>query len=485
MQTWYKSVVETMGSSLSSLSECHPPLPAVIQADPEPATCLDIVTAKLGFFGYTSDYGIWNRERPSNTNEQGRRLWLWMHQRSQEHVGRKFTVLSLENFRRGNNPHGPGQILYAGLFQPPSSSFIPYVYYSKTPAATSSYHPTDNDLVREHITSTHKYQWKMYNIVEIVDGNCGRYQQFYSSAPQVSPSLVTTKQMEPTAETLDSANLVLEVFASGECEATKIRRENFRRITSDEKRKLNQQQGTLYFRRNARGEEFVVTESEHDNFKKEVQQIDFRLCKSGIILAEWKVTKQNENEIDSPYFHFHANSGFFVRTTNHIRIKPLINIDSAAAILISHLCVDYFSTNPVEEKIPNPPPHITISDPSIGLKPWVPHYDRQPTVPSHYSASHPSFVNSSIPPPLPPKPTPTMTSQTPVAPPTPFAPSAPTAPPAPISPPNMDPTAPPLMNIHVTGTVEEEVPIATLLECVDADIPVAVASIVIPTARPL
>lgn len=268
------------------------------------------------------------------------------------------------------------------------------------------------------------------------------------------PSLVSSTQMEPTAESLASSNLVLEVFATGDCETTRVLRKTYRENNRGSS-KSNQTRDIVDI---VDRRDLLVSEVEEDHHVKHVRQIDFRLCKEGVVLGEWRILKQNENELDTPYFYFHSNSGWFVRTTNHIQVKSLINIDSAAALLIAHICINYFSMNPIQTKLPDPPRNVSAADSIIGQRPWVAHYDKQSTNPTPVSTNH---IPSQAPPLPPPRTTQNRDSQ--------------------------PPSAPPLQSIHVVGIVQEEVPVAVLVEggLLDEQIPEAEASVLPPTAKPI
>ncbi len=366
-----------MGNKLLSF-ESHPRLPTLLRPDPMPEEAFTAETARLGMLGFTDDFGVWDRERPSSSREQENEMWLWIKRRNN---GTTATI-DLENFDRGvlclvdlNSPDkeivrsatkqattGSGQILYSAAFHdtPSYVSFhrfagnskehftgifneshslgrpnrpdpfylrhpIHYEKISRYETSSSSSSVTMRDQDSERLLDTCLIsKWVYQKRVHLLDGTVGRGQAFFNHSSLllevVAKGTIVTNYVEKTT-IVDSQGRPLKGGTSSERERTIAR-------------------GDVHLRRDI---EKIETDF--------IDQIEFRLTVGDSLIGEWLVpgdavdgTIAGDVVFGTSFFKVTVNGGWFARTRYRIDVIPVPQrMDSALALLLAHLSYTEFS----------------------------------------------------------------------------------------------------------------------------------------------
>jgi hypothetical protein len=316
-------------------SDTVPDLPDEIKPDPKLNGTVEIITARLGYFGNSRDYGIWDGFRPDNQKEANKKLWLWFNKGEVE----KETRVELENFTRDDpNIKNKGRILYYATLQkkPEVSSFRRSVnngteeffgfFVQKDLGSTYNRyedehyfrdipnHKPGHDIHAHHV---HKVvtKWQFHSSAKIFDGNTGR-----------------------GADNLRKDHVLLDVCSVG----------TIATVYHDWKEKVE-----------IRNDEGRVTghrdEHRHDRREKNfVDRLEYRLTVNGALWAQWSVPGDapgitQDVNIDSPFFKMKLEGGWATRTKNSITTKE--GMDPAMAMLLAHLCSTEFSVEEVKHDL--------------------------------------------------------------------------------------------------------------------------------------
>jgi hypothetical protein len=88
----------------------------------QPDAPVTVVSARLGFFGFSRDFGIWENLRPNTGDEQKQAIWMWFNKSTWGPNNVKVDIWTRYGFReRFFAPDLPRQKNYRRI----SSSFAP------------------------------------------------------------------------------------------------------------------------------------------------------------------------------------------------------------------------------------------------------------------------------------------------------------------------------------------------------------------------
>lgn len=99
-------------------SDTTPDLPKIIKADPPTQGQMRWLIARLGTFGGSRDFGVWDGNDPESGKQNRDTMWLWLNKSDVGQNGPYRVVrIDVENFVR-NNPNVPtkGQVLFFATF---------------------------------------------------------------------------------------------------------------------------------------------------------------------------------------------------------------------------------------------------------------------------------------------------------------------------------------------------------------------------------
>ena len=66
-----------MGACCSS--DSIPDVPKEIRREPDYLTTQEFVTKRLGYWGMSRDFGVWDKEYPDNKNDRREKMWFWVN----------------------------------------------------------------------------------------------------------------------------------------------------------------------------------------------------------------------------------------------------------------------------------------------------------------------------------------------------------------------------------------------------------------------
>lgn len=303
-----------------------PPVPENIRDDPDPIGQVDIAVSRLGYFGMSRDYGIWDKERPPATDDQKKTIWLWFNKSS---LPNQEAQIDLENFRRGHNKDDAdkGKVLFSATFREkpnfqvfqrwvaPTTPFEAFFgiyrkesYEDKEDMFYVNHPLHDNQLDSArhtgHVHNSHCIsKWSFVSKVDFKDGNLGRGEMFFGIP------------------------LLLEVFSKG-CVVTSYvdRKDDEGKVSTDK----------------------IETEF--------VDRIEYRLSYKGQMMGEWFVEGNTVSYsgqdivVESPFYTCIVKGGWFSRTVFQIKTNNP-TMDPALAMLIAHVCNTEFSVAEIKNDL--------------------------------------------------------------------------------------------------------------------------------------
>lgn len=320
-----------------------PPVPKNIRADPDAEQPIKAVSARLGFFGASRDFGIWHESRPKQSADQKDNIWLWFNKSNIKGSKTREVQIDLENFQRPQNGNkNQGKILYSAVFTESPNFQIFQRFANQGHGAffgffkSSPPDPEDNFFVNHQTHVGHLQQarmrpdfhrmhdrcivskWNFTSKVTLKDGNSGRGEAyFYGQQP------------------------VVEVFSKGTV------------VTSYyETKHVDKETNRVSYNTQKCETEFVDI-------------VEFRMSVNNLLIAEWNIQGdsyqygEKDVEMDNPLFHLRIDGGWFARSTFTISTKPGIAIDSALALLLAHVVATEFSVAEIKHdlKVPTPSHH--------------------------------------------------------------------------------------------------------------------------------
>lgn len=311
-----------MGGCCSSDSIPDPP--EIIMADPEIPTAAKIVTAPLGYWGMSRDYGVWKDEYPGSYSEAKKKIWLWFNK--VDHQGTK--RIDLENFVR-TNPEAPkkGQVLYFMVLGVPTSQYMARpglsgnLHYNGilNPAILGPYAspiPDNVFLARTHQGAYDSFMIEKFQITmtsQLHDGNTGR-----------------------GAQTIQSNQILMTCCALGTIAVV--------RWHTMENVPIHDSEGRVVGHRQER--------RDHYRANKFIDRVEIRITSNGVVWSEWwypgdSYDIQGTVTFSSPFFDASVEGGWFTRSKFTIQTKP--GVDPAIAILLAHMSCTEYSISDMKE----------------------------------------------------------------------------------------------------------------------------------------
>jgi hypothetical protein len=328
-----------------SLFDNVPETPKQIQADPSPTEQCTFVTAKLGYWGFSHDHGIWRDQIPDNSGEKKEQMWMWFRKRQQ---GSDFKI-QLENFTRTDpNDKSMGKVLFYGVMQgKPKVEYFQRVagrsgggffgFFGSGYGNSVNYDDSYYFNHGEHQRGLHNQRvlgktevitkWQSYSTTKLFDGNMGRGEG-----------------------TLNKDFVLMDVIACGTIVTTYTDYEEEEVVRNDK----GEETGRRFVRRTT-----------HNSYTF-VDFIQYRLTVNNQLWAEWQVLGDSHSNaysgknitIDTPFFATVLDGGWFSRTK--FRVTPKQGIDPALALLISHIVTSEYSLEEIKNdlniSIPSRPP---------------------------------------------------------------------------------------------------------------------------------
>jgi hypothetical protein len=338
----------------NSLFDNVPEVPPVIKPDPDftnqPVT---FVSAALGFFGMSHDFGVWENEYPDKSKDRKEKIWLWFRKRP---AGNDFKI-NLENFVRTNpEDKSMGKILYYAVMQgKPNVQFFHRIAGSSHSQFTGFFgdnyshkiHHDDGFYTSRHVDAggdIHKSRviartqmitkWQSYSNTKIYDGNLGRGEG-----------------------TLGRNFVLLDVIACGTIVT------NYTEVEEE------------IIDKDADGRVIGHRHERHMRHSSQtfVDYTQYRVTVNGQLWTQWQVPGDAQGApekavvVDTPFFSTVLDGGWAARTKFKTTTKA--GIDSALALLFSHVvCTEYNLSeikNDLGISIPHRPPTSWDSPPAV------------------------------------------------------------------------------------------------------------------------
>jgi hypothetical protein len=310
-----------------SLFDNIPEVPPVIKPDPDlSGQPITFVSAALGFFGWSHDYGIWENEYPEKSSDRKEQIWLWFRKRK---MGADFKI-NLENFVRTDpNDKTMGRVLYYAVMQgkPTVQSFnriagsaqnqftgffgdnYSHKIHHDDGFYTSQHVDADGDIHNKRVIGRTQMitKWQSYSNTKVFDGNQGRAEG-----------------------TIGTGFILLDVISCGTIVTNYVE-------TEEE-----------IIDRNEEGHEIGRRHVRHmsHSSKTFVDFIQYRVTVNGQLWTQWQVPGDAQGGptssvvVDTPFFTTVLEGGWVSRTKFKTTTKA--GIDAALALLIAQVvCTEY------------------------------------------------------------------------------------------------------------------------------------------------
>ncbi len=348
-RTYFKH--NKMGGCCSAMFNAEPETPKVITPDPPIDQPQLFVSARLGYWGWSHDFGVWNQDRPEKSEDQQETMWLWFRKRDAGNCMR----VNLENFVR-TNPEKPkqGQVLYYSMQQknPQVQSFNRIAGASRENFLGFMNNNNNNDdhyyqnypghghqlPQGSHVVSrvTMITKWQSYSTTRVHDGDVGRGEALFGQSCAL-----------------------LDVLAIGTAVTTYVETVEQKEDKDAEGRVIGHH---------------TVKHMDKDTTVL-VDSVQYRVTVNNLLWSQWivpgdSVSSANANSITvtTPFFSTVLDGGWTSRTK--YRIQTNMGIDPALALLLSHIVTTEYSITDIKNdlhlNIPARPPQA-FTNPSMNM----------------------------------------------------------------------------------------------------------------------
>lgn len=322
-----------MGACCSS--DSIPDAPKEIRREPDYLTTQEFVTKRLGYWGMSRDFGVWDKEYPDNKNDRREKMWFWVNKSDD---GNNKGRIDLESFEGRGEKEDPkkGKVLYsASITEKPFFECFQRIpntsrdRYFGIYGQDSGYDSEDDSYYLNHPTHCAKKsgngipqgqgiitKWKLNTKCVMHDGEKGRGADNFQKDP-----------------------INLEVFSKGTV------------VTTWEKKTRTVQDTDKDGNVTGSHEESYIEKDETEF----VDRVEFRLIFREQLWSQWVVpgdAKQYGNAdptIDTPFFHASLEGGWF--SPSICRIKTKEGIDPCLALLFAHVCATEYSVAEIKNDL--------------------------------------------------------------------------------------------------------------------------------------